>query len=176
MDSSNKQSTNKDLERLIEIVGQYALISDDETEEAVSLCSEIGDPAFKALVDMLGKDIQSRLDSENSHRSDNVAFVLGRVGKATIPALSSALHISSYAHWALGIVARLTEDEAVRNDVTVILLSEIKSADWMRVEAAVKGLGISKEKSALPVIQAVRDSTSSYEIMLACDNAIEKLS
>ena len=176
MGSFNKQSNNKELDKLVEIVGQYSLIGNDEAEEAVSLCREIGDPAIEALVNMMGKDIQSRLDSENSHRSDNVAYVLGSVGKMSIPALSSVLHISSYAHWALGMVARLAEDETVKREATEILLKEVVSSDWMRVEAAVKGLGISKEKSALPVIQAVRDSTSSYEIMLACDNAIEKLS
>jgi hypothetical protein len=172
----NKQSNNKELDKLVEIVGQYSLIGDDETEEAVTLCREIGDPAIEALVKMMGRDIESRLDSENSHRSDNVAFVLGKVGKMSIPALSSALHISSYAHWALGMVARLTEDEDVKSEATQILFAEVISTDWMRVEAAVKGLGISKDKSALPVIQAARNSTSSYEIMTACDDAIERLS
>ena len=172
----NKQSNNEELNKLVEIVGQYSLIGNDEAEEAVSLCREIGDPAIEALVNMMGKDIQSRLDSENSHRSDNVAYVLGKVGKISIPALSSALSISSYAHWALGMVARLTEDEVVKSEATQILLAEVKSTDWMRVEAAVKGLGISRDKSALPVIQAVRNSTSSYEIMVACDDAIERLS
>ena len=172
----DEQSKPNKTDKLVEIVDQYSFIGDDETEEAVSLCREIGDPAIEALVKMMGKDIESRLDSENSHRSDNVAFVLGKVGKMSIPALSSALHISSYAHWALGIVARLEEDEAVKREAADILLAEILSPDWMRVEAAVKGLGISKDKSALPVVKALRNSTSSYEIMVACDNAIEKLS
>ena len=172
----DKKANREKMDKLVEIVGQYSLIGDDEAKEAISLCNEIVDPAIEALVNMMGKDIQSRLDSENSHRSDNVAYVLGCVGKISIPALSSALHISSYAHWALGMVARLTEDEAVKSEATGILFAEITSPDWMRVEAAVKGLGISKDKSALPVIQAVRNSTSSYEIMVACDNAIERLS
>jgi hypothetical protein len=176
MGLTDKQANSEKMDKLIEIVGQYSLIGDEEAEKAISLCLEIGDPAIEALVNMMGKDIQSRLDSENSHRSDNVAYVLGKVGKMSIPALSSALSISSYAHWALGMVARLTEDEDVKSEATQILFAEVISTDWMRVEAAVKGLGISRVKNALSVIQGVRNSTSSYEIMVACDDAIERLS
>jgi len=176
MNSSDKKSNQGKIDHLVELVGKYSLLEDNETEEAVSLCREIGNPACEALVNIMGKDIMSRLDSENSHRSDNAAFVLGKVGKISIPSLSSALHISSYAHWALGIVARLQEDEAEKAEATDILKAELLSSDWMRVEAAVKGLGISRDKSALPAIEALQRTTNSFEIMRACDDAIEKLS
>lgn len=176
MGSLDKQSNRKKIDKLVELVGQYSLLENSETEEAVSLCREIGNPACEALVEIMGKDIESRLDSENSHRSDNAALVLGKVGKMSIPALSSALHISSYAHWALGIVARLEEDEAAKKEASDILKTELLSSDWMRVEAAVKGLGISRDKSVLYAIKALQRSTSRFEIMRACDEAIQKLS
>jgi hypothetical protein len=176
MNSSDKKSNHEKIDKLVKLVGQSSLLESDETDEAVSLCREIGNPAYEALVSIMGKDIRDRLDSENSHRSDNAALVLGMVGKMSIPALSSALYITSYAHWALGIVARLEEDEAAKKEATDILKAELLSSDWMRVEAAVKGLGISKDKSVLPALEILQRSTSSFEIMRACNDAIEKLS
>ena len=176
MNLFSKKSNREKIKKLVEIVDQYKLIENDAAEEAISLCREIGNPGCEALVNLMGKDIKTRLDSENSHRSDNVAFVLGKVGKMSIPALSSALHISSYAHWTLGIVARFEEDEAVKKEATDILKAELLSSDWMRVEAAVKGLGISNDKSVLPALETLQSSTSSFEIMRACNEAIEKLS
>ena len=176
MNSTDKKSNQEKIDKLVELVGKYSLLENEETEEAVSLCHEIGNPACEALVDIMGKDIRDRLDSDNSHRSDNAAFVLGKVGKMSIPALSSALHLSSYAHWALGIVARLEEDEDVKTEALAVLKGELLSPDWMRVEAAVKGLGISRDKSVIPVLEKLQSTTSSFEIMRACDEAIEKLS
>ena len=176
MNSTDKKSNQEKIDELVELVGKYSLLENEETEEAVSLCREIGNPACEALVSLMGRDIMTRLDSDNSHRSDNAAFVLGKVGKMSIPALSSALHLSSHTHWALGIVARLEENEDAKTEALAILRGELLSSDWMRVEAAVKGLGITKDKSIIPALEKLQSTTSSFEVMRACINAIEKLS
>jgi HEAT repeat protein len=176
MNSSGKKSNQDKLDRLVELVGQYASIGKNETKEALSLCLEIGSPSYAALVNIMAKDIITRLDSDNSFASDNAAFVLGKVGKTSIPALSSAVRSSSYAHLALGIVARSEKDKAAKKEAINILKTELMSSDWMRVEAAVKGLGNSNNKSIVPVLKRLQSSTSNFEIMSACDEAIAKLS
>jgi hypothetical protein len=94
----------------------------------------------------------------------------------SIPALSAAVHFSSYAHLALGIVARSEKDKTAKKNVLNILRAELMSPDWMRVEAAVKGFGNSRDKRIIPVLKKMRSSTSSFEIMRACDDAIANLS
>ena len=176
MNSTELNPKQSKIDKLLEIVGKSSSLESAEVKEAVSLCREIGDPACEALTGIMVKDIATRLDSDNSYRSDNAAFVLGKAGKTSIPALSSAVRFSSYAHLALGIVARSEKDKAAKENALNILRVELMSPDWMRVEAAVKGFGNSKDKRIIPVLKKLRSSTSSFEIMRACDEAIANLS
>lgn len=176
MNSQDEKTNQEELNKLVELVGQDSCIGKRETKEAVSLCLEIGSSAYIALADMMVKDIITRLDSENSQRSFNAAVVLGKAGKTSIPALSSAVRISSYAHLALGILASSVRDRAAKKEAVNILNNELLSSDWMRVEAAIKGFGNSKYKRIVPILKKMQSSTSNYDIKRACDEAIVNLS
>ena len=176
MNSTDTKTNQAKIDKLLEIVGKSSSLDSAEAKEAVSLCREIGDPACEALTGIMVNDIITRLDSDNSYRSDNAAFVLGNAGKTSIPALSAAVRFSSYAHLALGIVARSEKNKTAKNNALNILKAELMSPDWMRVEASIKGFGNSKDKRIIPVLKKLRSSTSSFEIMRACDEAIANLS
>ena len=176
MNSSNEKSNQEKIDELVELVGQTSLLGSKETKKAVSLCQEIGDPACEALAGIMVKDIMTRLDSDNSHTSTNAALVLGKVGKMSIPALSSAVRTSSYAHMALGLVAGSGKDRTAKKQAINILETELMSSDGMRAEAAIKGFGYSKYKKIIPVLKKLQSTTSNYDLIRACDNALANLS
>ena len=174
MNSSNEKSNQEKIDELVELVGQTSSLGSGDAKKAISLCRELGDPACNALAGIMVKDIMTRLDSENSSCSANAALVLGKAGKMSIPALSSAVRFSSYAHMALGILAR--KDRKAKKQAINILKTELMSRDWMRSAAAMKGFRYAKYRRIIPVLKKMQKTSSNYDIVRACDKAIDSFS
>jgi len=76
----------------------------------------------------------------------------------------------------LGIIASSGKDKTAKKQAINILKTELMSPDWMRAEAAIKGFGYSKYKRIVPVLKKLQSTTSNYDLVRACDEAIANLS
>lgn len=117
---------------------------EDESEHIEQLASKLRDYDFR-------DDIMDT-DSYNKAYDEIV-----RIGEPAVPVLLKHLGSSLYIALALGKIG----NQAALN----ALSQELRAPDWRRVEAAARGLGVSKNPNAISILEAVRGS--GYDLRVA---------
>ena len=139
--------------------------------KAALLAKNCGVPVYKLLASALFPTIERELDAEIGNRSHYISIVFGKIGEASLPTLIPMLPKSQWAHYALGYIGT---EKAVD-----FLLKELRSTNWRRVAAAATGIGISKNKGALPELRAIYADLPIRmpigEVSVACKQAIDKI-
>lgn len=144
---------------------------DELLNEVASLVRDGGEDICNSLVELMYPTIETGRDAELGNLSLDIADLLGKVGDVTLPSLMRALGKTKWAHRAIGLNG---SDKAI-----VILIDELRSNQWRRVEAAAYGLAVSRSKRAIPVLQKVYEELPWKmpvgEVSMACAYALTEL-
>jgi hypothetical protein len=121
---------------------------------------------IRKLIDSLEPDIEEGMRSEFGDRSAKAAAELSKIGDPAVGPLIRALPRTTWAHWALSLIGRDAAFQA--------LCGELRTGDWMRVEAAARGLGRMRDPRALEFLRP-HVSTTSAEVYRAVTEAIASI-
>jgi len=118
------------------------------------------------LINSLEPDIEEGMSSEIGDRSAKAATELSKIGEPAVEPLIRALPRTSWAHYALSLIGGDAAFQA--------LCGELRTGDWMRVEAAARGLGRMRDPRALEFLRP-HVSTTSAEVYGAVTEAIANI-
>lgn len=135
-----------------------------QAEKIIPILAQMGEVAVGPLINALYKNVVTRLHPQMDFRDIYFAEALARIGQPSVKQLIEVLPLTTYAHYALGLIGGEETFQA--------LLKELKTGDWMRVEAAAKALGEIGDVRALNVLKF---NTTSAEVSWACNKAISKI-
>lgn len=118
---------------------------------------------IKVLIASMDEDIKNGFSQELGNTSANAAKELATLGEIAVDQLTQSLHISSYAHWALGLIGG---ERAFQT-----LCQELNNHNPRRVAAAAAGLRTIGDPRALPFLR--QHLTTQYaEVNKAVSKAI----
>ena len=158
----------EDIESLIK---KLETADTSEVDKIISVLIQIGESAVGPLINALSKDLSMFISKGYSGPTTiydlYFAEALAGIGQPSVKPLIDSLPESTRAYLALG---KIGGEEAFQ-----ALFKELKSGNWMRVEAAAKALGEIGDARALDALKVIYTNTTSAEISWAAEKAISTI-